>query len=478
AASGQRAVTSGGSAYAASSPPPAGSKPRGALAPNGFITTTTDARSTFALDVDTGSYALTRATLGLDQVPSPDTVRPEEFVNAFDGGYARPSARGFAISVDGAPTPFVQDGDHRLVRIGLATRAIPPRDSKAAVLTWVVDVSGSMDEPGKLPLVKETLGLLLDELRPDDRVAIVVYGDAAREVLASTPVKEASRIRSAIDALQPEGSTNVEAGLRLGYEVARRNRVAGAINRVVLASDGVANVGATDPEAILRSLSEDAGKGITLVTAGYGMGEYRDDMMERLADAGDGFYTYVDTKAEAERVFVRNLTSTLDAQALDAKAQVEWNPDAVERYRLVGYENRAVADESLRDDSVDGGEVGAGHTVTALYEVRLVPGSSADLGTVRVHWVDTETSKPTDLDAPVARSSLAPTFVTAAPRFQLAAVAGAFADVLRASPFASKVTLAAVADESARVARLLGDDADVRELASLAAKARDISARP
>ncbi len=254
------------------------------------------------------------------------------------------------------------------------------------MLTFVVDVSGSMNQENRLGLVKRALGLLLDELGHDDRVGLVVYGTNGRVLLRHT--RDLEEIRRAIAELRPEGSTNVEEGLRLAYDLADEGWRQGASNRILLCSDGVANVGATGPESILARIGKEAQRGIALTTIGFGMGNYNDALMEQLADQGDGTYHYVDALAEARKVFVENLTGTLETVAKEAKAQVEFNPEAVARWRLLGYENRDVADRDFRNDRIDAGELGAGHQATALYEVRLHDGVSGSdrIATLRLRW--------------------------------------------------------------------------------------------
>ena len=248
---------------------------------------------------------------------------------------------------------------------------ISDQDRKDAALTFVVDVSGSMERENRLGLVKRALTLLVDQLRPTDRVGIVVYGSRGRLVLPHTGVNRRAEILAAIDSLYPEGATNAEEGLRIGYDLAWRNAEVDRINRVILCSDGVANVGQTGPEEILKEIRAHVKRGVTLSTVGFGMGNYNDILMEKLANAGNGNYAYVDTLSEARRIFVEDLTGTLQVIAKDAKIQVDFNPDVVSRFRLLGYENRHLENDQFRDDTVDAGEVGSGHCVTALYEVKL-----------------------------------------------------------------------------------------------------------
>ena len=338
---------------------------------NPFVDTEDDRFSTFAVDVDTASYTVMRRFIGDGYLPPDESVRVEEYVNYFEQDYA-PPAEGqgaFAIYLEGAPSRFGGER-HYLVRVGLKGYEVPPEQRKDVVLTFVIDVSGSMNMENRLGAVKQALRLLVGQLRPSDKVGIVVYGSNARVVLDPTSAAEAEVILQAIDRLQAEGATNAEAGLIVGYRMASEAFDPEATNRVILCSDGVANVGNPGPDSILERIREYADQGIYLTTVGFGMGNYNDILMEQLADNGDGSYAYVDTVEEAERLFINDLTSTLMVIARDAKVQVEFNPAVVRSYRLIGYENRDVADEDFRDDTVDAGELGPGHSVTALYEIK------------------------------------------------------------------------------------------------------------
>ncbi len=434
---------------------------------NPFADPTEDHRSTFAMDVDTGSWTIARRYISDGYLPDPASVRVEEFVNAFDGGYAAPTNDTFAIHLDAGPTPFRRDPRTFLLRIGLRAADPGVEERPAAALTFVIDVSGSMELGGRLELVKRSLDILLDELRPDDTVGIVVYGTEARVVLPPTPVIEIDAIRGAIHRLHPEGSTNAEAGLRLGYQLARDALRPGAINRVVLASDGVANVGLTDADSILAEIRDRARAGIELVTVGVGMGNYNDALMEQLADGGDGFYAYVDDLSEARRIFSEELTGTLSSVALDAKVQVEFNRDSVEAYRLLGYENRAIADEDFRDDRVDAGAIGAGHQVTALYEIVLSRRPDDRIATVGLRWTDPGSGRHHETAADVRLTRLAGAFEEMPARFRLQATVAAYAEVLRGSPWARSLTLGEVASEAGRLRDLFPGDPEVEEFIGL-----------
>lgn len=431
-----------------------------------------DNLSTFAVDVDTGAYTVMRSYINQGFLPPDASVRVEEYINYFEQGYARPTRGAFAIHLDGAPSPYA--AGYHLVRVGLQGYEIPPEERKNVVLTFVVDVSGSMSGDTRLGLVLRSLEMLVESLRPEDKVGIVAYGSHAYVVLEMTPVAQRDAILRAIRTLAVEGATNAEAGLVLGYEMAARNLDPAAVNRVILCSDGVANVGATGPESIQRRIRGYTEEGIYLTTVGFGMGSYNDVLMERLANDGDGFYAYVDDIQEAERVFVHRLPSTLQVIAKDAKIQVEFNPSVVARYRLLGYENRAVADEDFRNDAVDAGEIGVGHSVTALYEVRFVEGAAERQPalTARVRYEDPDSGEVTEISQALAKADFAASFEAAAPHFQLTTVVAYYAEVLRNSYWAkdANLTLAQVNRDVTRVARLL-EDPDVVEFAQLAARA-------
>jgi Ca-activated chloride channel homolog len=302
--------------------------------------------------------------------------------------------------------------------------------------------------------VKQALTVLVDRLRPHDRIAIVEFGSDARVVLDSTPAQDRNAILAAIDELQPGGSTNAVAGLTLGYRLAADALREGGINRVILASDGVANVGTTDPAQIVAQVRPDASLGIQLVTVGFGMGNYNDTLMEQLADKGDGFYAYVNSLDDARALFEQQLTSTLDTVALDARAQVEFDPGVVASYRLIGYENRALPDQQFRDDRVDAGAIGAGHASTALYALRLTEEGEASgrIGTVRVRWTDPDTRKAEELAREPRMEDLATSFRDTEPTFQLDAIVAAAAERFRGSRWAEDYRIKDVAAEADRAA--------------------------
>jgi Ca-activated chloride channel family protein len=374
--------------------------------------------------------------------------------------------------VDGAPSPFSETERYQMLRVGVQGYQVPEGERKDAALTFVIDVSGSMAMDNRLELVKRSLELLVEQLRPSDQVGIVVYGSDARVVLESTSGSDPGAILRAIHQLQPEGATNAEAGIRLGYKMAMRAQIPGGINRLILCSDGVANVGATGPDAILEEVRGYVQEGITLTTIGFGMDNYNDVLMEQLADDGDGFYAYVDNLAEARRLFIDNLTSTLQVIALNAKIQVDFNPDVVSRYRLVGFENRAVADDQFRDNRVDAGEVGAGHSVTALYEIKLRQGSFGRIATVNLRWEDPDTHQVTELSRDFDADEMAIDFREADPYFQRDVVVAEYAEILRESYWADGSSLSAVYEEAGRIGELLWEDNDMAEFIVLLDRAR------
>ena len=437
---------------------------------NPFLDTADDHLSTFAMDVDTASYTVARNyLLTQNQYPPDEAIRPEEFINYFDAGYDSPGSNdAFAIYMDAAPTPFGYEG-HYLLRVGIQAKYIAPEDRDPALLIFVIDVSGSMDREDRLGTVKESLDILLGELREDDRVGIVVYSNQSRSILDPTPASNRQRIQSAIDALRPEGSTNVEDGLRLGYQMAEEYMREGEITRVITLSDGVGNVGNTGPEAILRTISSGVDKGVTLSTIGFGMGNYNDVLMEQLANNGNGNYYYVDTLREARRIFVHNLTGTLQVVGYDAKIQVDFNPEVTDRYRLIGYENRAIADQDFRNDTVDAGEVGAGHSVTALYEIALQ--DEADLSgvvaTTYIRYEDADTREVVEINRAIEVDDLLDSLDDAPATFRLQMTVAEFAELLRGSFWAEGGNYGEVLRLAQPLAEEFPEDEDVTEFVQL-----------
>lgn len=440
---------------------------------NGFTTAADDHLSTFAIDVDTASYTMTRKNLRGGYLPPAGAVRVEEFVNYFPYEYDRP-APGQAFTVDFEATPSPWDEQLTLLRVGVQGRHVTYRERQPVHLTFLVDTSGSMRSEDKIELVKKSLEMLSRELEDGDTVAIATYAGSTKVVLEPTPISQRDKIIGSLRRLDASGSTAMESGIQLAYDLADRTFKPGSVNRVILCSDGDANVGKTDPDSLARQIEAYAAKGITLTTLGFGNGNYQDVVMERLANQGDGNYFYIDTELEARRVLVDKLTGTLEVIAKDVKIQVDFDPDVVERYRLVGYENRDVADRDFRNDAVDAGEIGAGHQVTALYELDLRDGADGEIATVRVRH---EAPGP---DAPAAETSftltsaaIKPEFAEGSDTFRIAAAAGYFAEVLRGSPHVQEISLSQVAELAVRAKRVeYPEDAELVELIRMAARLR------
>ncbi len=436
---------------------------------NPWVDTDRDHLSTFALDVDTASYAMARQYVYDGYLPPYQSVRAEEFINYFDQGYPRPRDVAFGVYVDGAPSPFHRDNSH-LVRIGIQGYDVPDSERKPAALTFVIDVSGSMANGGRLEMVKDALSMLVERLRADDTVSIVVFTSNARVALHPTSGRNKRAILDAIYSLYPQSSTNADAGLRLGYDMALEMYRPGNINRVIMCSDGVANTGTTNPDALVELVRGYSDR-IMLTTVGVGMGNYNDILLEQLANKGNGFYAYVDTPEEARKLFLERLTGTLQTIARDAKVQVDFNPDVVARYRLIGYENRAIADQDFRNDTVDAGEIGAGHTATAIYAIELRPNAEGRVGTVQLRWEDPDTRRVSEINGNFNTWDLAGRFEDAAPHYRLAATVAQYAEILRQSPWAGETTLRELSRYADDAARLLAEDPDVREFADLVARA-------
>ncbi|MDH5512722.1 MAG: VWA domain-containing protein [Gammaproteobacteria bacterium] len=339
--------------------------------------------STFSIDVDTGAYANVRRFLNQGSLPVKDAVRVEEMINYFSYDYPLPKdrSRPFSITTEMAPAPW--NRDTFLLHVGLKGYEVDASQRPAANLVFLVDVSGSMMSPDKLPLLKSGLKLLVQQLRAQDRVALVVYAGSTGLVLEPTPGDQKGKILAALEGLGAGGSTNGGAGIRLAYAMAEQGHIPGGINRVLLATDGDFNVGTVNFEALKNLIEEKRNTGISLTTLGFGTGNYNDHLMEQLADAGNGNHAYIDTLKEANKVLVTEIASTLQTIAKDVKIQIEFNPAVVAEYRLIGYENRALKNEDFSNDKVDAGDIGAGHTVTAIYEIALADGRGARLEPLR-----------------------------------------------------------------------------------------------
>jgi len=437
-----------------------------------------DPMSTFAVDVDTGSYSLMRRTLRSGGIPHRSAIRAEEIINYFDYGYRGPDdGRPFVAHIDAAPSPY--RAGHHLVRVAVQAKRVSAAERKPVHLVYLVDTSGSMQSDDKLGLVQHSLRLLTETLRPDDTVALCTYAGTTRMVLPPTRAADKARIVAAVERLHANGSTAMQSGLQIAYDLAERTLVPGEVNRVVVLSDGDANVGATRHGPMTQSIRHYRRKGITLSTIGFGTGNYNDHMMERLADEGDGNYSYVDGKAQAKRTFVDQVDGLLEVVARDVKVQVDFDPNVIQSYRLIGYENRSVADDDFRDDRVDGGEIGSGHSVTALYDVVLKPVRLAHHGRpwLRVHIrhkKPTGSERATESVFAMADTAVAAAFDQAPENLQLAAVAAGLAEVLRGNPHASHWSLSQVIDVARRLDRGTGNQDELTELMELVVHAQNI----
>jgi secreted protein with Ig-like and vWFA domain/anti-sigma factor RsiW len=486
------------------SPAPAGNTEAYAFqADNDFLGAAQNPLSTFAIDVDTASYSNVRRFLESGHLPPRDAVRVEELVNYFPYDYPAPAAplvaagekRGqgtasppesvapFAASLEVADAPWAPT--HRLVRIGLKGREVATDVRPAANLVFLLDVSGSMAAPNRLPLVKESMRLLVGKLRRDDRVAIVTYAGQSGLALPSTPAANSSAILAALDALNPGGSTNGAMGIQLAYDIAKANLVPGGINRVILCTDGDFNVGVTSEGDLVRLIEEKAKSGVALTALGFGMGNLKDSTLEKLADKGDGNYGYIDTRREAEKLLVEQVNGTLMTIAKDVKIQVEFNPAKVASYRLIGYEDRMLKKEDFNNDKVDAGEIGAGHTVTALYEIVPVGAennpavgvpavdelkyaaktvgaksavtNSAELLTVKLRYKQPAGDVSAKLEFPLTDAG--GRFEQASADFKFAAAVAEFAMILRDSPHKGAATLGDVLAWAAAATAHSGADA-------------------
>jgi Ca-activated chloride channel family protein len=451
------------------------SPPREPLPFNTFVKTATEPFSTFAMDVDTASHTLTRQALRSGKLPDPEHVRLEEIVNAFDYGDTAPEQATFRVYQDGSQSPFGSGSS--LLRIGVKGRRLGREEQRPAMLTFVIDVSGSMSQPDRIGYARQALSLLLDQVGTEDRIQIIAYSDQAQFVLPPSPASEKARIMDAFNRLQCNGSTNLEEGLRCAYEQAVQAFIPGAENRVILISDGVANLGADSAQEILDKVAANRKQGITCSVFGVGSGTYNDKMLEDLANKGDGVYRFLDSAEAVKTAFVDDLAATLNTIAKDAKIQVEWNPKTVRRYRQLGYENRKLTKEQFRDDTVDAGEVGSGQSVTALYELEMMGdvGPEALLGTVRIRYQRTDTGKVEEIESPlVAATVLRPAHLASA-HLKVAASAAEFAELLRGSPNAQNGRFDKVADYLRPAALELTLDTRVKELLELVTTAASLT---
>ncbi|MBW2734148.1 MAG: von Willebrand factor type A domain-containing protein [Deltaproteobacteria bacterium] len=451
-------------------PPPA----QGELIENDFVNTSEETTSTFGIDVDTGSYTLSRRALNEGQLPDPDSVRVEEFINYFAYAYTPPSSaseRPFAIDLEMAPSPFGVQGT-KLLRVGLKGYEVPADQRKPANLVFLIDVSGSMGSSDKLPWVKELLRGLTETLQPTDTLGIVTYASGVREVLQPTAVENKSVILDAITELQSGGSTAGAGGIQAAYAMAESAKQTGSINRVVLCTDGDFNVGITG-DALVDWVSAKRDEGITLSVFGFGMGNYKDVFLEQLADNGDGNYAYIDSSDEIQRVLSESLIGMLQVIAKDVKVQLVFDETIVSAFRLVGYENRVMPNQDFVDDTKDGGEIGAGHTVTAFYELKLhdqAPGVGK-VATVRLRYKEPDGDTSKLIEHTLVLDGERATFAEASEDFRFAAAVVELAEVLRVS----KHSEGARFDEVIEIARATaGDNAYRLELVALAEIARGL----
>jgi len=412
--------------------------------------------STFSIDVDTGSYTNVRRWLTSGQLPPTDAVRVEELLNYFSYDYQPPQTQPFSVTTEIAPAPWYSQ--HHLLHIGIkgferAQAQLPP-----AHLVFLIDVSGSMSDANKLDLLKQSLTLLTQQLTQQDKISIVVYAGAAGLVLEPTAGDQKHKILAALDRLEAGGSTNGGEGIQLAYAIAEQAFIPKGINRILLATDGDFNVGMVDFNALIDLVEHKRQQGVALTTLGFGRGNYNDQLMEQLADVGNGHYAYIDTLNEARKVLVEELASTLEIIAQDVKVQIEFNPAVVAEYRLMGYENRQLKREDFENDRVDAGEIGAGHTVTALYELTLVGSSAQRLKPLRYQSASNPTQRADELallrlryKAPQSEHSQLLEFVlkteeiihsmaATSTDFRFAAAVAAFGQLLRQSQYLESFT--------------------------------------
>lgn len=410
--------------------------------------------STFSIDVDTGAYSNVRRMLNAGRLPPADAVRVEEMINYFPYAYTLPRGNApFAVHTEIAPAPW--NPSHHLLRIGIKGQDIAKASLPPANLVFLVDVSGSMNSPERLPLLKSALKLLINQLRPQDSVSLVTYASGTQVVLEPTSGAHKARIIAALDNLRPGGSTAGAAGIALAYSMAEQAYIKGGINRILLATDGDFNVGVTSFDALKNMAEEKRRSGVSLSTLGFGVGNYNEKLMEQLADAGNGNYSYIDTLNEGQKVLVEEMTSTLATIAKDVKIQIEFNPAVVSEYRVVGYENRMLKREDFNNDKVDAGEVGAGHTVTAIYELTLKGNAgsvdplrygkekvasaeksagmdkSGELAFLRLRYKDPDGDVSKLMEWPLNRQDIKSSFAQASTEFRFAAAVAAFGQQLR-----------------------------------------------
>lgn len=404
---------------------------------NDVIDTAVENTSTFSIDVDTASYTLMRRDIEDGRLPDPKSVRPEEYINYFDYQDPQPvDEHPFSINMEVAPSYFADEGTKHLMRVNIQGKTLAADEVPPSNLIFLIDVSGSMSGRYKLPLVKQSLTSLLDKLRPEDTVGIVVYAGADRVVLNPTPVSQRQTIENAINNLQNGGSTNGEAGIVKAYKLAEGAKQEGGNNRVILMTDGDFNVGKTG-ESLFQLIEDYRQKHISLTCVGYGMGNYNDSTMENLSNRGNGNYFYVDSLQEAQRIFGKEVISTLHDIASDVKIQVEFDQTTVKSYRLIGYENRVLDNKDFDDDTKDAGEIGSGHRVTAFYEIELAPESdrTALLSRVNVRYKPTFGASSILMQRAIKVANVKETFDEASDALRFGAAVTEYAEILRKSKY-------------------------------------------
>ncbi|MBI4852748.1 MAG: von Willebrand factor type A domain-containing protein [Acidobacteria bacterium] len=402
---------------------------------NKMTLTKEDRVSTFSIDVDTGSYTIARRKLSEGYLPPAQSVRVEEFINYFQYKYPEPATEHpFSVTMEASQSPFNQE--RHLLKVGIKGRTVDAAQRPTAHLTFLVDTSGSMQSPDKIGLVKDSLRVLVENLRPTDTVAISTYAGGIKLVLPPIQAMHKDVILKSLYQLEAGGGTAMASGIELAYQqalVQLQQGKKGDINRVIICSDGDANIGNTNPTEILKQIEGYVKQGVTVSTIGFGMGNYKDSMMEQFANKGNGNYFYIDNLQEAKKVFRERLTSNLQVIAKDVKIQVEFDPATVAKYRLVGYENRDIADKDFRNDKVDAGEIGPGHTVTALYELELQPQRSNNIATVRLRYKAPDGEVAKEVAAGFTSDRVQQVFNKSSEDFRFTVAVAAFAEVLRGS---------------------------------------------
>ncbi len=453
--------------------------------------------STFSIDVDTGSFTNLRRYLSMGQLPPKDSVRIEELVNYFDYQYPSQGDKPFTVSYEIAPSPL--ETERFLMKVGVQAKQVELNSELGWNLVFLVDVSGSMNSPNKLPLLKRSLSVLVDKMRPVDRVAIVTYANSANVLLGSTTGANKEQIRQVIQSLRPGGGTNGSGGIDLAYSIAEQNKIAGSVNRVILATDGDFNVGTYSFDGLMNLIENKRKNGVSLTSLGFGVGNLQEKNLEQLADRGNGNYFYLDTFKEARRVLGEGLTGNMLTIAKDVKLQVEFNPKNVLEYRLVGYDNRKLANQDFNNDKVDAGEIGSGHTVTAIYEIVLADSEYAksltqqlryqssskvaekaevsfpkELAFVKIRYKEPEGSSSKLLTYPIYRSQVKADVSETSDDFRFAAAVSYFGHLLRESKFTGNYDYKAVL-ELAKAARGADENGKRRELIELIANASAVN---